>query len=308
MSGGTQSDGTPSRLATYVDAASGAVLRAEQEIQTAEGSGQSLYSGTVPVQVTQSGSSYLLKDSTRGGSATSDMNNKEDSLMCQIFGSGCTNGTVFSSTDLSFGNGTNSNRESAGVDAAYGGAETFDYFKLVHGRNGIFGNGTGAPSRVHYGSGYVNAFWDGSKMTYGDGDGVDFGPLVSLDVAGHEMSHGVTENTANLTYSGESGGLNEATSDIFGTMVEFYANNANDAGDYLIGEEFDLKQHVGFRRMDKPSSDGASSTATTPPSARPTCTTPRAWATTSSTCSPRARAPRPSAGWPTTRRPATARR
>ena len=258
MSGGTQSDGTPSRLATYVDAASGAVLRAEQEIQTAEGSGQSLYSGTVPVQVTQSGSSYLLKDGTRGGSATSDMNNKEDSLMCQIFGSGCTNGTVFSSPDLSFGNGTNGNRESAGVDAAYGGAETFDYFKLVHGRNGIFGNGTGAPSRVHYGSGYVNAFWDGSKMTYGDGDGVDFGPLVSLDVAGHEMSHGVTENTANLTYSGESGGLNESTSDIFGTMVEFYANNANDAGDYLIGEEFDLKQHVGFRRMDKPSSDGAS--------------------------------------------------
>ena len=256
LSGGTQSDGTPSRLATYVDATTGAVLRAEQEIQTAEGSGQSLYSGTVPVQVTQSGSSYLLKDSVRGGSATSDMNNKEDSLMCQIFGSGCTNGTVFSSPDLSFGNGTNSNRESAGVDAAYGGAETFDYFKLVHGRNGIFGNGAGAPSRVHYGSGYVNAFWDGTKMTYGDGDGVDFGPLVSLDVAGHEMSHGVTENTANLTYSGESGGLNESTSDIFGTMVEFYANNANDAGDYLIGEEFDLTQHVGFRRMDKPSSDG----------------------------------------------------
>ncbi len=257
-SGGTQADGTPSRLASYVDARTGRLLRTEQGIQTAEGSGQSLYSGTVPVQVTQSGSSYLLKDSTRGGSATSDMANKEDSLFCQIFGSGCTNGTVFSSTDTSFGNGTNANRESAGVDAAYGGAETFDYFRLVHGRNGIFGNGTGAPSRVHYGSGYVNAFWDGSKMTYGDGDGVDFGPLVSLDVAGHEMSHGVTENTANLTYSGESGGLNESTSDIFGTMVEFYAANANDPGDYLIGEEFDLGSHTGFRRMDKPSSDGAS--------------------------------------------------
>ena len=98
------------------------------------------------------------------------------------------------------------------------------------GRDGIFGNGTGAPSRVHYGSNYVNAFWDGTKMTYGDGDGAQFGPLVSLDVAGHEMSHGVTENTANLTYSGESGGLNEATSDIFGTMVEFYAANAQRPG------------------------------------------------------------------------------
>jgi Zn-dependent metalloprotease len=95
-------------------------------------------------------------------------------------------------------------------------------------------------------------------MTYGDGDGTSYGPLVSLDVAGHEMSHGVTEHSANLTYSGESGGLNESTSDIFGTLVEFYAANANDPGDYLIGEEFDLKNHVGFRRMDKPSSDGSS--------------------------------------------------
>ncbi len=77
-------------------------------------------------------------------------------------------------------------------------------------------------------------------MTYGDGDGTEFGPLVSLDVAGHEMTHGVTENTANLTYSGESGGLNEATSDIFGTMVEFHAASPADPGDYLIGEEFDL--------------------------------------------------------------------
>jgi Zn-dependent metalloprotease len=95
-------------------------------------------------------------------------------------------------------------------------------------------------------------------MTYGDGDGVNYGPLVSLDVAGHEMSHGVTENTAKLAYSGESGGLNEATSDIFGTMVEFYAANANDPGDYLIGEEFDLTNHAGFRRMDNPIADGSS--------------------------------------------------
>ena len=135
---------------------------------------------------------------------------------------------------------------------------TWDYFKVIHGRNGIFGNGTGAYNRVHYGTNYVNAFWDGTKMTYGDGDGTNYGPLVSLDVAGHEMSHGVTENTAGLIYSGESGGLNEATSDIFGTMVEFFANNANDPADYLIGEEFDLAQHAGFRRMDKPSSDGSS--------------------------------------------------
>ena len=95
-------------------------------------------------------------------------------------------------------------------------------------------------------------------MTYGDGDGVNYGPLVSLDVAGHEMSHGVTENTAGLTYSGESGGLNEATSDIFGTMVEFFAANPNDPGDYLIGEEFDLAHHAGCAGWTTRSSDGSS--------------------------------------------------
>jgi len=258
ITGGVQADGTPSRLASYVDAATGAVLRTEQQIETVDGSGQSLYSGTVPLQLTQSGSSYLLKDPTRGNTYTTDMNNASDSVLCQIFGYGCKTGTTFSSTDTLFGTGSNSNRESAGVDAQYGTNMTWDFYKVTFGRNGIFGDGTGSYNRVHYGSGYVNAFWDGTKMTYGDGDGTNYGPLVSLDVAGHEMSHGVTEHSANLDYSGESGGLNEATSDIFGTMVEWYAANPNDVGDYLIGEEFDLQNHGGFRRMDKPSSDGSS--------------------------------------------------
>lgn len=254
---GKQADGTPSRLTSYVDAKTGTVLRREEGIHTADGQGVSLYSGTVPISVTQSGSTFTLTDAAHGNAKTTDMQNKEDGLLCQLFGAGCTNGVAYSSPDSSFGSGTTANRESAAVDAHYGGAVTFDYYKNVLGRNGIFGTGAGAPSRVHYGSGYVNAFWDGTKMTYGDGDGATYGPLVSLDVAGHEMSHGVTENTANLTYSGESGGLNEATSDIFGTMVEFYAGNANDPGDYLIGEEFDAT-HQGLRRMDDPASDGSS--------------------------------------------------
>jgi Zn-dependent metalloprotease len=186
------------------------------------------------------------------------MQNRTDSPLCSLLGIGCRTGVAFNSPDTSFGNGTNSNRESAAVDAHYGGATTFDYFKNEHERNGIFGDGRGAPSRVHYGNKYVNAFWDGSKMTYGDGDGVEFGPLVSLDVAGHEMTHGVTEYTAGLAYSGEAGGINEATSDIFGSMVEFYAANVNDPGDYFIGEEFDLASGEGFRRMDDPALDGVS--------------------------------------------------
>jgi len=258
LSGGVRSDGTPSRLATYVDARTGAVLRREERIETVEGSGQTLYGGTVPLQLTLSGSTYQLKDPTRGNTYTTDMQNKSDSFGCQVFGTNCSAGTLFTSADTSFGNGSTSSRESAAADAQYGTNVTWDYFKNVHARNGIFGTGKGSSNRVHYGRNYVNAFWDGTKMTYGDGDGVEFGPLTSLDVAGHEMSHGVTENTADLTYSGESGGLNEATSDIFGTLVEFYAANANDPGDYLIGEEFDLKRHAGFRRMDEPSRDGAS--------------------------------------------------
>ena len=256
--GGRRADGTPSRMTSYVDARTGTVLRREEGIETVDGSGQSLYSGTVPLKLTQSGSTYQLKDPTRGGTYTTDMNNKADSVFCQLFALGCSAGTTFTSPTTTFGNGTTSNRASAAVDAQYGTNMTWDYYNQVHGRNGIFGNGTGSYNRTHYDKSYVNAFWDGTKMTYGDGDGVTYGPLVSLDVAGHEMSHGVTENTAGLTYSGESGGLNEATSDIFGTMVEFFANNANDPGDYLIGEEFDLKDHTGLRRMDNPIADGQS--------------------------------------------------
>lgn len=257
LTGGTQADGTPSRLASYVDAVTGEVLRREEQIQTADGQGRTLYSGSVPLQVTARSGGYELRDATRGGTYTTDMAGRSDSIVCQLFGS-CPNGTIVTAPTTTFGNGTGSDPDTAAADAQYGTNVTWDYYKTIHNRNGIFGTGTGSLNRVHYGNGYVNAFWDGEKMTYGDGDGTSYGPLVSLDVAGHEMSHGVTENTSNLTYSGESGGLNEATSDIFGTMVEFYAANASDPGDYLIGEEFDLASGVGFRRMDDPDSDGSS--------------------------------------------------
>jgi Zn-dependent metalloprotease len=101
-------------------------------------------------------------------------------------------------------------------------------------------------------------------MTYGDGDGVNLTPLVAIDIAGHEMSHGVNANSAGLIYSGESGGLNEANSDIFGTMVEFYANNPSDTPDYLIGEEVFVGNVAGsptqhaLRYMFDPAADGMS--------------------------------------------------
>ncbi|MEU4082856.1 M4 family metallopeptidase [Streptomyces aureus] len=253
--------GNPVARTVLTDARTGARIDAWDSVETVTGDGSSLYSGTVALETTQSGSSYQLKDPTRGNTYTGDAANKTD--LC-IFGICFSRApaTLFTDTDNHWGTGASGDRSSAAVDAQYGTNETWDYYKNVHGRTGIAGDGKGSYNRVHYGKNYNNAFWDDTCfcMTYGDGDGSTFGPLVALDVAGHEMSHGVTSKTAGLTYSGESGGLNEATSDIFGTMVEWYAGNASDPGDYLIGEEI-VRPGFGkpaLRFMDKPSKDGNS--------------------------------------------------
>jgi Zn-dependent metalloprotease len=258
---GLDSLGNPVARTVLTDARTGRQIDAWDSIETAAGDGKSLYSGTVPLETTQSGSSYQLKDPTRGNTYTGDAEGKTDLCFFGICFSRAP-ATLFTDADNHWGSGTTSDRASAAVDAQYGTNETWDYYKNVHDRNGIGGDGKGSYNRVHYGSNYNNAFWDDSCfcMTYGDGDGTTFGPLVALDVAGHEMTHGVTSKTAALTYSGESGGLNEATSDILGTMVEWYANNSSDTGDYLIGEKI-VKPgfgHTALRYMDKPSKDGNS--------------------------------------------------
>ncbi|MCS0604185.1 M4 family metallopeptidase [Streptomyces sp. LP11] len=245
--GGLQDDGTPNQLHVITDAATGKKLFETQGIKN--GIGNTQYSGQVTLTTTQSGSTYTLNDGARGNHKTYNLNHGTSGT-----------GTLFSQNNDTWGNGTTSNAATAGADAHYGAAVTWDFYKNTFGRSGIKNNGVGAYSRTHYGNSYVNAFWDDSCfcMTYGDGSGNN-DPLTSLDVAGHEMSHGVTSNTAGLNYSGESGGLNEATSDIFGTGVEFYANNSSDVGDYLIGEKIDINgDGTPLRYMDKPSKDGAS--------------------------------------------------
>ncbi|MFF0596402.1 M4 family metallopeptidase [Streptomyces antibioticus] len=249
--GGLQDDGTPNELHVITDAATGAKLYEYQGIET--GTGKSLYSGTVTLGTTLSGSSYQLYDTSRGGHKTYNKARATSSSA----------GTLFTDADDTWGTGaasSSSTDQTAAVDAAYGAQTTWDFYKSTFGRNGIKNNGVAAYSRVHYGNAYVNAFWDDSCfcMTYGDGAG-NTKPLTSLDVAGHEMTHGVTSNTAGLNYSGESGGLNEATSDIFGTAVEFYAANSSDVGDYLIGEKININGNgTPLRYQDKPSKDGAS--------------------------------------------------
>ncbi|MFC8511097.1 M4 family metallopeptidase, partial [Streptomyces sp. NPDC057411] len=245
--GGTQHDGTPSELHVVTDAKTGAKLYEWQAIET--GVGNTQYSGQVTLGTAPS---YTLTDTGRGNHKTYNLN-----------GGTSGTGTLFSNTTDVWGNGTTSNKETAGADAHYGAALTWDYYKNVQGRTGIRGDGVGAYSRVHYGNAYVNAFWSDSCfcMTYGDGSG-NTKPLTSIDVAAHEMTHGVTSNTAGLVYSGESGGLNEATSDIMAAAVEFYANNASDPGDYLVGEKIDIRGNgTPLRYMDKPSKDGSSKDA-----------------------------------------------
>ncbi|MFI2715863.1 M4 family metallopeptidase [Streptomyces collinus] len=253
--------GNPVGRTVLTDATTGDRIDAWDSMESASGDGKSLYGGTVPLETTASGSSYQLKDATRGGTYTGDAENKTDKCLLTV----CLTrapATLFTDADNHWGTGTAADRSTVAVDAQYGTDVTWDYYKKVHGRAGIAGDGKGSFNRVHYGKDYNNAFWDDNCfcMTYGDGDGKLMGPLVSLDVAGHEMSHGVTSKTAALTYSGESGGLNEATSDVFGTLVEFHAANAEDRGDWLIGEKV-VRSGLGreaLRFMDKPSRDGKS--------------------------------------------------
>ena len=265
---GIKADQTPTEMHYFVDARSGRILDQWDTVHTAKpgpggsgcsgataavGTGKSLTEGTVVLNTTKCGTTYQMVDMTRGGGATNNMSMKTAGL-----------GAVFTGTTNIWGDFLVSNAQTAAADAHYGVATTWDYYKNMHGRLGIANDGVGALTRVHYGRNYQNAFWsDGCFcMTFGDGDnGATILPLVALDIAGHEMSHGVTSRTANLIYNGESGSLNEATSDIFGTMVEYYANNANDPGDYVVGEELftnNANMSKAIRYMFKPTLDNYS--------------------------------------------------
>ncbi|MFF5337418.1 M4 family metallopeptidase [Streptomyces sp. NPDC013181] len=245
--------GPASREAVIVDAASGAPLDQYELRQSVTGTGNGVTVGQVSIETTQTGSGYTLTDAAHGGTIVYDSYNSPQTNPRQ-------NARPFSKSSNSWGNGTSSSRESAAVDASYGLAKTWDYYKSSFNRSGIRNDGRGAPAYVHVDNSLLNAFYDDNCfcMYFGDGSSQNGNtPVTAVDVAGHEMSHGVTAATANLTYSGESGGLNEATSDIFGTMVEFYADNAADPGDYYIGEKLNMSGGY-MRRMDNPAADGKS--------------------------------------------------
>ncbi|HLT31877.1 MAG TPA: M4 family metallopeptidase [Myxococcaceae bacterium] len=195
------------------------------------GDDTSLYSGTVHLDTTQnSAGAYELKDPSRGkGVVTLDAENKYSA----------SNPVAITDDNDIWGEATDNRRHDAAVDAHYGAQMTYDFYRDILGRDSIDGKGEVLQSNVHIRTNYVNAFWDGRTMNYGDGDGRTAGPLTTLDIAGHEISHGLTERTAGLIYRGESGGINESMSDIMGTGVEWYAAQRNPAVqfDWLVGED-----------------------------------------------------------------------
>ncbi|MGW2743994.1 M4 family metallopeptidase [Streptomyces sp. NPDC001450] len=225
----------------------------------AHGTGKTLFVGNVGLTTTAtSRGHYQLKDPTRYGTETRDAKGK----YTESFGAG----TKFTNTTNVWGNNKTSSRASAAADAQYGVTKTLDFYKKTFNRKGIANNSKAARAMVHWGNKVANAFWDPTCncMLYGDGDGRVFKkPLVVLDVTGHELTHGVVEATAKLEPTfvdsrgnqyGEPGSLNESLADIFGSNVEFYANNTKDTPDYLIGEKLGLDQKF-LRRLDHPSLD-----------------------------------------------------
>jgi zinc metalloprotease ZmpA len=254
---GAAADGSSSIAHLIIDAHRLTLLDRWDDVQTADavGTGQSLLVGVVDIHTDrQSDGTYALRDLTRGGHAVYDLKNRFGDFI-----SG--RGELMRDADNQWGDGIASKTsQSDGVDAQYGQSVTWDLYQNVFGRNGIADDGRGGYSRVHWGGGFFagryNAAWNDSCfcMTYTSGQSNDAKALVSLDIVGHEMTHGVTSSTAGLIYAGESGGLNEGTSDIMGTMVEFFAHNDADPGDYDIGEQ----SGSPLRNMYRPSQDGAS--------------------------------------------------
>ena len=226
-----------SRRNIYVSASNGEIVWEQDLIHEADvtGTASTTYSGTQTITCDNSSGPFRLRETGRGNGIRTFTNG---------------NTTSYSNTDIT-NTSTNWSTPDAGLDAHWGAEMTYDYFFNVHGRNSIDGNGFQLNSYVHHGNNYSNAFWDGSRMTYGDGSG-NSSPFTAIDIAGHEVTHGLTSNTANLIYSYESGALNESFSDIFGISIDLINRPNHPNADWELGDD------LGFviRNMANPNAQG----------------------------------------------------
>ena len=229
-----------SRQFIYIDAHTNQVVATENKIHTADSNGIAVtaYSGNRVMVADYFASQFRLRETGRGnGIQTYDLNNTSN------YGAA----VDFIDADNYWNNTVNQDHFAG--DAHWGAEMTYDYFWQIHNRNSIDGNGFLLKSYMHYNTNYNNAFWDGQRMTYGDGDGSTFNPLTAIDITAHEIAHGLTSNTSNLVYSNESGALNESFSDIFGVSVEAFANN--NVLNWIMGEDATPNGN-GIRSMSNP--------------------------------------------------------
>jgi Zn-dependent metalloprotease len=243
-----------SRQVVYVDANTGHILFSNSIMQNiaAPTTVRTRYSGSVGIVTQYDGvSTYLLFDSTRGGGVyTQNLNNATTAGFS--FVTDYTN-TVNIWPVLPY--------DTIASDAHWGAEMVYDYWLSQHGRSSWDGAGGILQQYVHVDTGLNNAYWDGSAMNYGDGTGVaagGFDPLVSLDVTGHEIGHGVCQATAALVYARESGAMNEGFSDCWAANIEHYADpHETDAVAkqyWKIGEE--IGGGTPLRNMDNPALEG----------------------------------------------------
>ncbi len=218
------------------------------------GSATTRYSGARSIETLTGTGGYILNDNTRGnGIRTYDLNESTNYASAVDFADNDNNWTA--------AEWDNTAKDNGALDAHWGAEMTYDYWLTKHNRNSFDGAGATINSYVHYNVAYDNAFWDGSRMTYGDGssDGTvgngNFDILTSLDVAAHEIGHAICTNTANLAYQKESGAMNEAFSDIWAASVESFA--APEKAIWLIGEDIERRTtSVSLRSMSDPKAEG----------------------------------------------------
>jgi bacillolysin len=233
-----------SRWFFWIDAAGGKQLNKYNAIHTGTGTG--VRGDTKPVDSTFSGGVFQMVSSDNRR-ATYDAGNAQQQSALP--------GTLFTNANDTW----NASRHPAAVDAHYYADVTDDYYFITFGRNSLDNNGMQIVSSVHFKRRYNNAFWNGSQVTYGDGDGTGFLAFSgAVDVVAHELTHGVTDFTSGLIYQNESGALNESFSDIIGNTVEWKAD-ARDPGtpDWLVAEDISLEADAapGFRNMGDPQED-----------------------------------------------------
>jgi Zn-dependent metalloprotease len=222
----------PIKLTVWTNARTGKVIGSWDLVR--DGSGTGYYNGAVTIGTSGSGTSWSMTDTSRSGQKC-----------------GGQNGSAYTGTDNVWGNGAATNLETACVDALYAMNKEWDMLASWLGRSGIKGNGTGYPARV--GLADVNAYWDGSITNFGHSSD-NARHLTAIDIVAHENGHGIFHTTpGGSAGDNETGGMNEATGDIFGALTEAYAANPNDPADFTVGEEADLVGEGPIRYMYNPS-------------------------------------------------------